>query len=134
MDPRTILNTLKEASPFDLFLISFLLLPFIFKAWLGLLNNLDFSISAQYWSLGLILLFYLAGVIAMLLSSQREQQRERARDIIVQYLISKGYEMVFFDRIREKINSLYSDIFLETLPSQFPNEIRKAKLKGAKPG
>lgn len=70
----------------------------------------------------------------MLLSSQREQQRERARDIIVQYPTSKGYEMVFFDRIREKINSLYSDIFLETLPSQFLNEIRKAKLKGAKPG
>lgn len=134
MDPRTILNTLKEASPFDLFLISFLLLPFIFEAWLGVLNSLELALDVQYWSLCLILLLYIVGVIAMLLGSQRAQQRERARDIIVQYLTLKGLEMVSFDRIRNNINSSYSNNFLETLPSQFPNQIRKAKLKGAKPG
>ena len=48
MDPKTILKTLKEASPFDLFLVSFLLLPFVFDAWVGVLEKLEFGIFAKY--------------------------------------------------------------------------------------
>ena len=134
MDPKTILKTLKEASPFDLFLISFLLLPFVFEAWVGVLEKLEFGICAKYWSLGIVLAGYIVGVISMLVGSNRQKEREIARDQIVQYLTSKGYEMMSFERVRKNINQAYTDDFLEALPVYFPNLLRKAKLKGSKPG
>ena len=134
MDPRSILKTLKEASPFDLFLVSFLVLPFVFDAWLGVTEKLQWSVSAKLSTLGIVLAFYIVGVVAMLQGSTRARRREVARDQVVQYLTSKNYEMMSYERVRININKAYSDEFLESLITHFPNDLRKAKLKGAKPG
>lgn len=134
MDPKTILNTLKETSPFDVFLISFLLLPFVFEAWVGVLEKLEFDISAKYWSLTIILVGYIIGVISMLHGTNKQKEREAARDQIIQYLTRKERKMMSFERIRSNINQAYTDAFLEKLPSCFPSLIGKAKLKGGKPG
>ena len=134
MDPRSILKTLKEASPFDLFLVSFLVLPFVFDAWLGVIEKLQWSVSAKLSTLGIVLAFYIVGVVAMLQGSTRARRREVARDQVVQYLTSKNYEMMSYERVRKNINKAYSDEFLESLITHFPNDLRKAKLKGAKPG
>jgi len=66
MDPRTVLHTLKEASPFDLFLISFLLLPFIADAWLGVIDDLGLKQDFQYHGLGIVLIVYILGIVIML--------------------------------------------------------------------
>jgi hypothetical protein len=134
MDPRTILKTLKEASPFDLFLISFLLLPFVFDAWLGVADRLQWGGSARNWTLALVLAFYVVGVVAMLQGSSRAQRREAARDQIIQYLTSKDFEMMSYERVRQNINRTYGDDFLDSLITHFPNDLRKARLKGGKPG
>lgn len=134
MDPKNILNTLKAASPFDLFLVSFLLLPFVFDAWLGVAEKLQLGVTAKFWSLGIVLLFYVLGVVAMLQGSSRARRREIARDQIVQYLTTKNFEMMSFERVRKNINKAYVDEFLESLVTHFPNDLRKAKLKGGKPG
>ncbi|MGB0496113.1 MAG: hypothetical protein ACPGJI_07135 [Kangiellaceae bacterium] len=134
MDPKTILNTLKEASPFDLFLISFLLLPFVFDAWVGVLTKLEFSESSKYSVLAIVLVGYVIGVISMLVGANRSKERAVAKNQIIQYLTSKEFEMMSFERIRKNINLSYSDHFLDKLPVYFPNDLRKAKLKGAKPG
>ncbi|MCK4639706.1 MAG: hypothetical protein KAU06_00075 [Candidatus Marinimicrobia bacterium] len=134
MDPKTILKTLKDASPLDLFLVSFLLLPFVFDAWVGVLEKLEFGICAKYWSLGIVLVGYIVGVVAMLVGSNRQREREIARDQVIQYLTANNYKMVSFERIRININQAYSDSILETLPVHFPNQLRKAILKGGTPG
>ena len=134
MDPRTILNTLKEASPFDIFLISFLLLPFVADGWLGVMDKLDLSDPSRYVGLGIMLLVYILGIAVMLIGSSRASRRELAKDQIIQYLISKDFEMMSFERVRKNINSAYSDRFLEALPSYFSTEVRQARLKGGKPG
>ena len=134
MDPKTILNTLKEASPFDLFIISFIALPFVFEAWLRILEKLELGLCAKYWSLGIILVAYSVGVVCMLVGSNREKRREVAKDQIINYLTQNSYEMMTLERIRENINRGYKDEFLISLPIHFPNEIRRAKLKGNKPG
>ena len=134
MDPRTILKTLKEASPFDIFLISFLLLPFVVDSWLDVIEKLGFGDTARYWGVGLIILAYIVGIILMLQGSSRARNREIARDQIVQYLTAKDFEMMSFERVRKNINRAYTDEFLESLVEHFPNDLRKAKLKGGKPG
>ena len=134
MDPKTILNTLKEASPFDLFLVSFLLLPFIADKWLQVIINLGLGDFAPLFGLGIVIVAYIVGIIIMLQGNSRLKNREIARDQIIQYLTSKNFEIMSFERVREKINKAYTDEFLASLVIQFPNEVRKAKLRGGKSG
>lgn len=130
MEAKTILKTLKEASPFDIFLISFIALPFVFEAWLRILKALEVGLNAKYLSLGLILLAYVAGIISMLIGANKEKRRESAKDQIISYLTRNDIEMMRLERIQDKINSGYQYEFLESLPIYFPGEIRRAKLKG----
>lgn len=134
MDAKTILKILKEASPFDIFLISFIALPFVFEAWLRILEQLELGLTARIWSLGFVLVAYTAGIVAMLVGTNREKRREVAKDQIINYLTSNSFEMMKLDTIREKLNQGYTDEFLNSLPVYYPNEIRRAKLKGNQPG
>jgi hypothetical protein len=56
-----------------------------------------------------------------------------ARDKIKAYLNEKGYRMVSFDRIRERINSEYTDKFLKELANHV-DDFAIARLKGPKIG
>jgi hypothetical protein len=134
MDPKSILNTLKEASPFDIFLVSFLLLPFVVKAWVEVIDNLSLGLTAKYWGIAAVIVCYFIGVIIMLTGTNRERRREIARDQIIQYLTAKNYEMMSYERVQKNINKAYSNEFLDTLVTHFPNHVRKAKLKGGKEG
>ena len=134
MDAKTILKVLKEASPFDIFLISFIALPFVFEAWLRILENLEFGLCAKYWSLGIVLIAYIIGIVIMLVGTDKQKKREIAKDQIINYLTRNSYEMMKLETIRENINRGYTDNFLNSLPLHFPNEIRRAKLKGEKLG
>jgi hypothetical protein len=134
MDPRSILTALKEASPFDLFLVSFLLLPFVFQAWIEVLEALDVAGGWRWLALGLVLLAYVLGVALLVKGNLSQRRRELARDSILAYLESQGFRMMSYGRIRERINPSYDDAFLESLPGHFPEALRKARLKGNKPG
>lgn len=134
MDSKTILKTLKEASPFDLFLVSFIALPFVFEAWIEVLEKLELGLCAKYWSLAIVLVAYIIGVVSMIVGSNRQKEREIARDQIINYLTSKKYEMMTLETIRKNINHGYTDKLLNSLAIYFPNDIRRAKLKWGKAG
>ncbi len=89
---------------------------------------------AKYWSLGIVLIAYIVGVLAMLIGSNNEKKREIAKDQIIGYLTANSCNIMTLDAIREKINQGYSSQFLNSLPTHYPNEIRRAKLKGSKQG
>jgi hypothetical protein len=129
-----ILNVLKQASMFDVFLVSFLLPSFVFQAWLKVLS--DLAIPPKMWSLAAVLLLYAIGVVAMLAGSSRTKKREVAKNQVVAYIqgLGVGKKMVSFETIRERINSNCDDRFLESLTIAFPQELRRARLKGQRPG
>lgn len=133
MDTKSIINLIREASPLDLFLISFFLLPFVFNAELEILQDLGLESHVQLVALGIVLAGYLTGVIAMARNTSRARKREIARDAILNYLQAKDFTMVSFERIRKNINGGYGDAFLESVIAAHPNELRKAHLKGGKP-
>lgn len=133
-NPNLILKAVKEASPFDLFLISFLLLPFVFNAWLGVLEKLDVTTEAKICSLAAVVIFYVIALLAMLAGSTRARKRETARDQILTYLQEKQFTMVSFEKVRERINSGYSDEFLSSVVTEFPRQLRFARLKGKRAG
>jgi len=97
MDPKSIITTLKEASPLDLFLISFIALPFVFDAWIDVLEKLDFGASAKFWSLGIVLVAYILGVWLMYVGASRRKLRETATHQILAYLTSNSYTMMTLD-------------------------------------
>lgn len=133
-NPASVLHALKKASSFDVFLISFIALPFVFNAWLGIADKLQISRNGRLWLLSVVLILYAAGMVAMFVGNSRMRQREIARDQIIGYLASKGYTMVSFEKIRSRINREYADAFLANLPMFFPDVLRRARLKGGRPG
>lgn len=134
MDTKTILNILKQASPFDIFLISFIALPFVFQAWLEVLEKLNTSDTLKAWSLLVILLAYILGIFMMIIGVNKNKKREIAKDQIINYLTRNSLTMMKLETIQNKINKNYSDEFLNSLAIHFPNEIRRAKLKGGVTG
>ena len=133
-DYSELLKVLKQASLFDVFVASFLLLPFILQAWLEVLTKLAFTDTGKYWSVGAIVILYAFGIIAMIVANSRSKKREVAKDQMIAYLQSKQFTFVSFDKTRECINSNYNDVFLESLTTAYPQELRRAKLKGNKRG
>ena len=57
-----------------------------------------------------------------------------AANRVLAYLNSRGYRLVSFERVRDKIDAGYSDAFLEGVIRSNPHLFRKGWLKGSKPG
>lgn len=133
-DLSELLKSVKKASLFDVFVVSFALLPFLLKAWVEVLSSIEVDESSKLWVIAGVVLLYVIGIVAMLVANSRDKKREVAKDKVIGYLQSKGFKLVSFERIRERINSFYSDEFLQSLPSRFPQELRRANLKGNRLG
>lgn len=134
MNVSEIMSTIKKATAFDIFLISFFALPFVFDGWINVLTKIGANPCQIFWSLAGLFLLYVIAVIVLVFDNYSKKRKEIAKDLIVGYLQSKNYKMMSFERIKEKLNSSYSNEFLEKLVQEFPKEIRRAKLKGDKPG
>lgn len=133
-DLSELLKSVKKASLFDVFVVSFALLPFVLKAWVEVLSSIKVDESSKLWVIAGVVLLYFIGIVAMLVANSRDKKREVAKDHVIGYLQSKGFKLVSFERIRERVNSSYSDEFLQSLPSRFPQELRRANLKGNRLG
>jgi hypothetical protein len=59
---------------------------------------------------------------------------ERIATHIINYLDANHFTMVSFDRVRERINSNYSDELLKEVIDKLPNRFRRVHLKGNRPG
>ncbi len=59
---------------------------------------------------------------------------DRLVQIILGYLNERGYQMVSFERIRQRIDPALTDIELQDLIERHSNTFRPARLKGGKPG
>lgn len=87
----SILSVLKRASILEIFLISFVLLPFVLEVWLRIFRDLGIRReNIELW-LGAICLLYLLFLGLMLVDRNRKRRRELARDQIVSYLQFEGF-------------------------------------------
>lgn len=90
------------------------------------------------WSTAQVLLHLTAPPPASSIESDAtaefKQDLERAAAHIRNYLDHNGFEMVSFERVRDRINEEYTDDFLKRLIDQMPDRFRRARLKGDKPG
>ena len=125
------LSVIRRASIFDIFLVSFFILPFVANQWLGIVEKMDWP---KGLSMVLLLLAYVLGVVLMFIGATRSGRYETAKVAIITYLEAKDFEMMGYDRIRERINASYDDAFLDSLPGRFPGELRPARLEGGKAG
>lgn len=131
MKPELILETIRKANVFDIFFLSFFLLPYVASQWMDILDNLQWS---KPWGLAIMLVTYVAAIAILLVGANRDNRRETARLQILKYLNDKNFTMVSFERIRSNINPGYDDDLLLALPVQHPKDFRNAKLKGGKSG
>lgn len=134
MNVSEIMSTIKKATAFDIFLISFFALPFVFDAWIGVFTKIGANPSQIFWSLVVLFTLYIIAVIVLGFDNYNKKRKEIAKDLIVGYIQAKGYKMISFRRVRQEFSPDYSDEFLEKLIQEFPKEVRRTRLKGDKPG
>ncbi|MCP5085901.1 MAG: hypothetical protein GY952_03720 [Rhodobacteraceae bacterium] len=118
----------KRATTLDLFLISFFLLPFIAREWLGVMVELGWQGREQYLGLAVLLGAYLACLWLIARRNRAERDAETLKDMIVSYLKGRDFTMMSFDRVRKKFNAEHDDDALEGLIARFPGELRHAKI------
>lgn len=95
-------------------------------------DTIDTNGSAIAMTMALFLIF-----IALLLTSLAlilSVRQSKAKTQILNYLKDKGFKMASFERIRSNIDARYTDPFLKTLVERYPHELRRARLKGGRPG
>ena len=72
--------------------------------------------------------------IAAAAQGPEPQQQDAIVKKIIDYLYQRGYQMVSYDRIRQRIDSTLSDQKLDDVVNENPTIFRRAILKGQKPG
>jgi len=130
----SILDLVKQSSVFDLFLISFLALPFVLQAWINILKDLGNSPSQMLVGVIVVIIAYILGIVIMYAGVSRHRSKKLAKDQIVAYIkslreLKPKTTMVRFVRLREKFGDNYSDQFLRSVIAEFPNELLPKTLK-----
>ena len=134
-DAESFLEFVREATIFDILLVSILLLPLYLGAWLVILDSvLSIGTEQKVWVLVVLFALYVVGIVLMKVGAGKEDKRRRAGIRIRNYLVGRGNTAISFERIRNVIDSSYSDDFLESVIDLFPDDLRLARIKGGKRG
>jgi hypothetical protein len=133
-DSSSIWKLIKESSPFDIILVSLIVLPLMLSGWITIFKSLGCQTQELRRVIYITIATYLIGISAMTIGKIRKNKRKQARDQIIAYLESQGYEMMSFERVRETIKVSYSDSFLDSVIETYPNTLRHATLRGEKRG
>ena len=64
----------------------------------------------------------------------RGETGRRAKDKILGHLQGHNFKMMSFERVREKLNNSYTDVFLLSVINADPRDLRLARLKGGNLG
>lgn len=72
----SILRLLKRASIFQIFVLSFVLLPYVFQAWLKIFQDLGYEVRTIEKSLGAVCLLYVLFLALMLFDANRKRRRD----------------------------------------------------------
>ena len=133
-ESSSILDLVKKATVFDLFLITILALPVLIQAWISILRDLGNSPTQITVGVIVVIIAYIVGIVIMYAGVSRQRSRKLAKDEIVGYLNANKFTKMSFDRVRQKFGNDYSDSFLNSVIDEFPTTLRRATLKGNKVG
>jgi hypothetical protein len=136
-EAKSIISLIRDSSPADITVVSFVILPILLAAWSLFLNSLS-ALDTQpatkgYLLIGLLVV-YVGGVFAMKSSESAKEKRARAAKHIRNRLERRSKHLGSFDYIRRTVNSDYCDDFLTAIVEEFPDDFRRAQIKGGKPG
>ena len=122
---------MKRATIFDIFIVSFFVLPIAASQWITVLDYIDVNRTN-----GLIamVVFYVGSVTFLMEGARRTKRYEVAQALIRVYLQAKTSKLASFKRIRESIDLNYDDDFLTGLIKKYPEVFKSAKVKKKGPG
>ena len=83
MNVSEIMSTIKKATAFDIFLISFFSLPFVFNAWIEVFTKIAATTEQIFCSLVILFVLYVVTVIILVVDNYSKKRKEIAKDLIV---------------------------------------------------
>ncbi|MEP6672025.1 MAG: hypothetical protein ABJF10_22875 [Chthoniobacter sp.] len=136
-EAKSLISLIRDSSAADVTVVSFVILPILLAAWSLFLNSLsalETHVEAKGYLLAVLLVIYIGGVFIMKLFESTKGKRERAAQHIRNRLERRNTHLGSFDYIRRTVNPEYSDPFLLTILDEFPDDFRRAQIKGGKLG
>jgi hypothetical protein len=134
-DGKKVLEQIRDASVFDILLVTVVLLPFYLAAWLVVLGSVtDMKTEQGRELLVVLVVVYVAGIVLMKVGAREQDRLKRAASRIRSYLRIRGFTFMTFERIRERIDKTYTDMFLGKVIEEFSDEFTTAKSGTGKTG
>jgi p-aminobenzoyl-glutamate transporter AbgT len=136
-EAQSLIEIVRDASATDIAVVSFVILPVLLAAWSVLLNTLsalDGHSSAKLAILGTLLVVYVIAVWVMKSSEGARAKRIRSAKHIINRLQHRTTRLGSFDYIRRTVDADYSNDFLFAMIDEFPDDFRRATVKGGLPG
>lgn len=151
--PGVFVQILRDATPFEMGLVAFVVFPAIFFAWKPILEELlpsQASLRTTILILGYAVLvgLMLYGKVAAeqiknsekarkLKAKELEQKLEVAKNVIYSQMVSVGHTKSSYERLRQRLGrdeSEWSDGFLNGVVEAYPALFRYQRIKKGKPG
>lgn len=132
---NSFVGIIRQAKIYETLIVSLFVLPIYLGSWILILKQFDNTLwNHQLCILLILILIYIFGIIFFKYYQLREYKMEIAKDCISNYLLSKKWSIISFNRIRERINIKWSDEFLQSVIHRYNFEFRAAPIKGKKVG
>lgn len=108
----SLIELLKIASLSETIIVGIILLPAFLGLWAVILNKLQFNVKINRILYAALVVVYISGIAVLKLGESSSQKLMTASIKVKSYLEEKGWEIIGFNRIRERIEPNYSDEFL----------------------
>jgi hypothetical protein len=132
---NSIVSVIRQARTFETLIVSILVLPIFLGSWILILKQLNANLwNSSIIILTLLILMFFLGVFIMKYYQWREYKMEIARNCIMNFLLSKNWNRISFDLIRNKFNTKWDNKFLQNVIIKFNSDFTIAKIKGGKQG
>lgn len=128
---KNILNSIKEASPAHLALVSFFLFPVAFKYWIDSILSLfsEIGLCVKIILTVLIVIIYLGCLIWIASENARKNRQKLIRDIILARLIANDWKSMSFESAKKVLPTDCTDEKIIAVIEAFPRTLRHARVK-----
>lgn len=130
-DFKGIINSIKEASPSHLALVSLIVFPIILKFWLESINQI-FPEITENWKAFFVILILILFVICIIWIANENLQKNKLRiirDKIITRLISNNWRSMSFESAKKVLGEDFPDEKIVATIEEFPKILGYVRIK-----
>lgn len=130
-DFKGIINSIKEASPSHLALVSLIVFPIILKFWLDSIDQIfpTMTIGWKVFSVIMIFLLFIICIVWIAVENVRKNKLRIIRDRIMTRLVANNWKSMSFESAKKVLGDDFPDEKIIATIEEFPKTLRNVRSK-----